>query len=221
MRGNPMRSISSPAAPSNSTVIVALVFAPILAIILASSLAFLLSPIISISSSQSTPNFQSVSGEFAAKWIKDFKEENGLKAPAADINGAEGNHSTENDSDLWSWGKAPLGSKIVDGKLVRDPNYLRPLLNLSANWLDESYTDSDTGLPVDVYSDPLTGRKYYRLLKPTTGQPFFSYYTYKDEKTGRLVYVYTDPVTGEEVHSSSKPADVIDALARGISAQTF
>jgi hypothetical protein len=182
-------------------------------------LALLISLFISLSSGQSAPDYQSVSGEFAQKWIKDF--ENEKTVPVVEVNQTEGNKSRENESDLWSWGKAPRGSEIVDGKLVRDPYYLRPLLNLSSNWLGESYTDSDTGLPIDVYSDPLTGRKYYSYLNPTTGNPFFSYYTYVDEKTGLMVYVYADPTTGEEVHSSSKPVDVIKALASGINAQTF
>ena len=38
---------------------------------------FILCLFLAVASSQSTPpSFQSVSGEFAQKWIKDFKEEN-------------------------------------------------------------------------------------------------------------------------------------------------
>jgi len=173
--------------------------------------------------SEDAPDYQSVSGEFAQSWIKDFKEENGLASPAIvqkQIANKE-DESDENDSDLWSWGNAPRGSKIVDGQLVRDPNYLRALLNLTDNWLDESYTDSATGLPVNVYSDPLTGRKYYDVLNPKTGKLLFAYYTYEDERTGQLVYVYTDPDTGEEIHASSVPTDVIESLASGKSVYTF
>lgn len=176
-----------------------------------------------LASSEDAPDYQSVSGEFAQSWIKDFKEENGLASPAIvqkQIANKE-DESDENDSDLWSWGNAPRGSKIVDGQLVRDPNYLRALLNLTDNWLDESYTDSATGLPVNVYSDPLTGRKYYDVLNPKTGKLLFAYYTYEDERTGQLVYVYTDPDTGEEVHASSVPTDVIESLASGTSVYTF
>jgi hypothetical protein len=176
-----------------------------------------------LASSEDAPDYQSVSGEFAQSWIKDFKEENGLASPAIvqkQIANKE-DESDENDSDLWSWGNAPRGSKIVDGQLVRDPNYLRALLNLTDNWLDESYTDSATGLPVNVYSDPLTGRKYYDVLNPKTGKLLFAYYTYEDEGTGQLVYVYTDPDTGEEVHASSVPIDVIESLASGNSVYTF
>ena len=176
-----------------------------------------------LASSEDAPDYQSVSGEFAQSWIKDFKEENGLASPAIvreEIANNEG-ESDENDSDLWSWGTAPRGSKIVDGQLVRDPNYLRALLNLTDNWLDESYTDSATGLPVNIYSDPLTGRKYYDVLNPKTGKLLFAYYTYEDERTGQLVYVYTDPDTGEKIHASSVPIDVIESLASGKSVYTF
>ena len=174
-----------------------------------------------LASSEDAPDYQSVSGEFAQSWIKDFKEENGLASPAIVQKEAANNESDDNDSDLWSWGNAPRGSKIVDGQLVRDPNYLRALLNLTDNWLDESYTDSVTGLPVNVYSDPLTGRKYYDVLNPKTGKLLFAYYTYEEERTGQLVYVYTDPDTGEEVHASSVPIDVIESLASGNSVYTF
>lgn len=57
-------------------------------------------------------------------------------------------------------------------------------------------------LPVNVYSDPLTGRKYYDVLNPKTGKLLFAYYTYEDERTGQSAYVYTDPDTGEEIHAS-------------------
>ena len=176
-----------------------------------------------LAGSEDAPDYQSVSGEFAQSWIKDFKEENGLASPAIVQKQTANNEgeSDENDSDLWSWGTAPRGSKIVDGQLVRDPNYLRALLNLTDNWLDESYTDSVTGLPVNVYSDPLTGRKYYDVLNPKTGKPLFAYYTYEDERTGQLVYVYTDPDTGDEIHASSVPTDVIESLASGNSVYTF
>ncbi|MDD4776468.1 MAG: hypothetical protein PHG75_08145 [Syntrophomonas sp.] len=165
--------------------------------------------LINLSSGQSPPVFQSVSGEFAQKWIKDYKKESGIADPAK----ISSNQSQDNDSDLWSWGNAPRGSKIVDGQLERDANYLRPLLNLTSNWLDELYTDSDTGLPMEVYSDPVTGRKYYHILNPNTGIAFFTYCTYEDEKTGQTVYVYVDPDTGKEVQATSAPVAIIKSLA--------
>ncbi len=171
---------------------------------------------LAVASSQSTPpQFQSVSGEFAQKWIKDFKEENAQSAPVI-----EDNPQDKNGSDLWNWGNAPQGSKIVDGNLVTDPYYLRPLLNLSSNWLGETYTDSATGLPMETYSDPLTGKKIYRFLNPTNSKPFFTYSTYPDAKTGNLVYAYIDPMTGNEVHASAAPIDLINLLAGKMAGQT-
>ena len=74
--------------------------------------------------------------------------------------------SEGNGSDLWNWGMAPKGSKIENGKLITDPYYLRPLLNYSSNWLGETYTDAATGLPIETYVDPLTGKNSHCLLKP-------------------------------------------------------
>ncbi len=165
-----------------------------------------------LSSCQSPPVFQSVSGEFAQKWIQDYKKESGIADPPKPSN-IGSNQSQDNNSDLWSWGGAPRGGRIVDGQLERDPNYLRPLLNLTSNWLDELYTDSDTSLPMEVYSDPVTGRKYYHILNPNTGIAFFTYCTYEDKDTGQTVYVYVDPDTGKEVKAASAPIDVIRSLA--------
>jgi len=178
----------------------------------ASLVLCLLCLFLAVASSQSTPpQSQSVSGEFAQKWIKDFQEKNAKSVPVI--------KSEENGSDLWNWGNAPLGSKIVDGNLVTDPYYLRPLLNLSSNWLGETYTDPDTGLPMETYSDPLTGKKIYRFLNPTTSKPFFTYSTYPDAKTGNLVYAYIDPMTGNEVHASAAPIDLINLLVGKMTGQ--
>jgi hypothetical protein len=166
--------------------------------------------IIAICSAQSTPSFQSVSGEFAQKWIKNYTVNDPVPITSSEGNG----------SDLWNWGGAPRGSKIVGGKLITDPYYLRPLLNLSSNWLGEAYTDEDTGLPVETYSDPLTGKNYYNILNPNTGQILFSYYTYPDAITGKLVYAYVDPITGKEAYASSAPIDIINALAGNLNGQS-
>ena len=123
--------------------------------------------IIAAGSAQSTPSFQSVSGEFAQKWIKNYTVNDPVPVTSSEGNG----------SDLWNWGSAPRGSKIVGGKLITDPYYLRPLLNLSSNWLGEAYTDEDTGLPVETYSDPLTGKNYYNILNPNNRpDPIFVLY---------------------------------------------
>jgi hypothetical protein len=176
--------------------------------------------LLAVASSQSAPpQYQSVSGEFAQKWIKDFQEKNGKSSPQPGDRQRD-NDGKESGSDLWSWGKAPLGSKIVNGNLVTDPYYLRPLLNLSSDWMGETYTDSPTGIPMQTYSDPLTGKKIYIFLNPTNSKPFFTYSTYPDPKTGNLVYEYIDPITGKEVYASAAPIDVINLLAGKIAGQT-
>ena len=166
--------------------------------------------IITACSAQSAPSFQSVSGEFARSWITSNKAQN--PQPAQESKG--------NGSDLWNWGKAPKGSKIDNGKLLTDPYYLRPQLNLSSNWLGDSYTDPNTGLPVKIYLDPLTGKTTYTYLDPNTGQQVFSYYSYLDARTGETVYAYADPMTGNVISSGSVPIDIISAITNGLAQQS-
>ncbi len=154
-------------------------------------------------SAESTSRFQSVSGEFAQAWISDFKAQS--PKPVQEVH-------NDNGSDLWNWGKAPKGSAIVDGKLITDPNYLRPWLNLSSNWLDESYTDPNTGLPVNTYLDPKTGNMVYSYLNPSTGNPYYTYYSYLDPKTGKRTYAYINPLTGKPVYSDVSPSSTLNTL---------
>lgn len=147
-------------------------------------------------SAQSTGSFQSVSGQFAREWLSNFKAQNPQPVP-----------TTGNGSDLWNWGGAPKGSTIIDGKLVRDPYYLWPLLNLSGNWLDETYTDPGTGLPVNTYVDPKTGTRYYVYLNPNTGKPL---YTHVIPASGQPYYTYVDD-TGKSVTSGTPPSGTSDA----------
>jgi hypothetical protein len=170
----------------------------------------LLFAITAVCTAQSTPSFQSVSGEFAREWINNFRAQN--PQPAQESNG--------NGSNLWNWGSAPKGSRIEDSKLLTDPHYLRPQLNLSGNWLGDTYTDPETGMPIQVYLDPFTGRTTYTYLNANTGQPVFSYYTYPDAKTGKMVYVYTDPRTGNAVYSGEAPFDLVNELSNDLAAQT-
>ena len=170
----------------------------------------LLCIIITTCSAESAPNFQSVSGEFARNWITINKAQN--PQPVQESKG--------NGSDLWNWGKAPKGSKIDNGKLLTDPYYLRPQLNLSGNWLGDTYTDPTTGLPVQIYLDPLTGKTTYTYLDPNTGQPVFSYYSYPDARTGETVYAYTDPATGNLISSGSVPIDIISEITNGLEPQS-
>ncbi len=156
-----------------------------------------------VCSAQSPSGVQSVSGEFARDWISSYKAQS--PKPVQEI------HST-NGSDLWNWGKAPKGSTIVDGKLLTDPNYLRPWLNLSSNWLGETYTDPNTGLSVNSYLDPLTGKTIYYYLNPSTGRPYYTYSSYIDPTTGKRVNAYVNPYTGEPVSPAFSPAEMTNTL---------
>jgi hypothetical protein len=154
-------------------------------------------------SAQGPSGVQSVSGEFARDWINSYKAQNPQPVQV--------NRST-NGNDLWNWGKAPKGSAIVDGKLLTDPNYLRPWLNLSSNWLGETYTDPNTGLSVNTYLDPLTGKTIYKYINPSTGRAYYTYSSYIDPNTGKRVYAYLNPYTGEPVSTAVSPAEMTNTL---------
>lgn len=78
--------------------------------------------------SESTGSFvsasgQQVSGEFGRAWLQNFLRYNEPPVERDQVN------------DLWSWGGAPKGKKIVGGKLVPDTtvNYT----NITSDWLGE------------------------------------------------------------------------------------
>ncbi len=153
-------------------------------------------------SAESPSNVQSVSGEFARDWINSYEAQNSKLIHEERTNG----------SDLWNWGKAPKGSEIVDGKLLTDPNYLRPWLNLSSNWLGETYTDPNTGLYVDTYLDPMTGKLIYYYVNPTTGRRYYTYTSRIDPYTGNRVYAYVNPLTGETISSAISPDEITNMM---------
>ncbi|OPY53180.1 MAG: hypothetical protein A4E48_00849 [Methanosaeta sp. PtaU1.Bin060] len=66
--------------------------------------------------------FQSVGGDYGKSWITDFKSQN--EQPEKNLK-----------NELWDWGGAPKGKKMVDGKLVDDTDNLTPKINFTANWL--------------------------------------------------------------------------------------
>lgn len=85
---------------------------------------------------QSASSFQSVGGDFGQNWISSFMAQNSKPA--------------ENKSDsLWSWGGAPKGSMLLNGKLMPVPN--TTVANANSNWLGDILTDPYTGKP--VYDD--------------------------------------------------------------------
>jgi hypothetical protein len=140
---------------------------------------------------QSTSRFQSVGGDYGKSVIGTLKTKDAQTAAASD-----------NKSSLWSWGSAPKGSLILDNNLIADPRYSARKLNVTNNWLGDSFVDPYGSTPEYSYTDPLTGLPVRTYKDPVTGQ---SYYTYKDSKTGKLVYVYFNPITGEPLYIGFSP----------------
>jgi len=155
---------------------------------------------------ESSGYFTSVGGEYGESVISKFKSsESATDESAADESsedaGSEEDSGSDSDSGLWSWGSSPKGSLMIDGGLIADPTYSKKL-NVNKNWLEDTYvdpyggstsgytyTDAETGEPVQTYVDQ-NGR---------------SYYTYTDSSTNKLVYVYFNPYTGEPTSVSFTP----------------
>ena len=141
---------------------------------------------------QDSSRFQSVGGDFGRKVISTIKSDDTQPAAANDNNGS-----------LWSWGSSPKGTMVVDGNLIGDPSYTMKKLNVTSNWLGDSFVDPyGTAAPAYSYTDAQTGEPVKTYVDPITGQ---SYYTYTDYKTGRLVYVYFNPETGVPTYASFGP----------------
>jgi len=141
---------------------------------------------------QSTSRFQSVGGDFGRKMISTMKANDTKPADAS-----------ENKNSLWSWGNSPKGTLVVDGNLIGDPKYTMKKLNVTSNWLGDSFVDPyGTASPAYSYTDPQTGEPVRTYVDPNTGQ---SYYTYTDSQTGKLIYVYFNPETGAPTYASFTP----------------
>jgi hypothetical protein len=141
---------------------------------------------------QDTNRFQSVGGDFGKKMISTIEAKDTKPAAASGNNGS-----------LWSWGSSPKGTLVVDGNLIGDPKYTMKKLNVTSNWLGDSFVDPyGTAAPAYSYTDPATGEPVRTYVDPITGQ---SYYTYTDSKTGKLIYVYFNPETGAPTYASFTP----------------
>jgi hypothetical protein len=141
---------------------------------------------------QDTSRFQSVGGDFGKKMISTIKSSDTKPAVANGNNGS-----------LWSWGSSPKGTLVVDGNLIGDPKYSAKKLNVTSNWLGDSFVDPyGTAIPAYSYTDPQTGEPVKTYVDPITGQ---SYYTYTDSKSGRMIYVYFNPETGVPIYTSFGP----------------
>lgn len=106
---------------------------------------------------------QYVGGDFGRSWLNNFHAYN---PPPTGPN---------LQNDLWSWGKAPKGSIIMNGKLVPDPYYAWKSLNYSTGWMGYAYMDPTTGYPIYAYRDPYTGWVRYFYMDPNTGRPVYTY----------------------------------------------
>jgi hypothetical protein len=69
--------------------------------------------------------FQSVGGEFGRAWINNFLAQN-QKPPEEDLK-----------NNLWNWGTAPKGKKLVGGKLVDAVSDTTVKVN-ATNWLGDT-----------------------------------------------------------------------------------
>jgi hypothetical protein len=113
---------------------------------------------------QSTSRFQSVGGDFGRNVIGTLKANDTKSAPAS---------NNSSDSNLWSWGTAPKGSLIHNGKLVADPLNTWKSLNYTDGWIGEVETDPYTGYQIYAYKIPNTGETKYFYIDPYTGDPIY------------------------------------------------
>jgi hypothetical protein len=134
--------------------------------------------------SQSMSPAQYVGGNFGQSWIGGTVAQNPKPAVAVQDPG----------NDLWTWGGAPKGSIIVNGKLAPDPYYIWKSLNYTSGWLGMAYVDPSTGYPIYAYTDPYTGMVIYFYVDPKTGNPVYT-----------NVYPNVYPATGFPYYGSVTP----------------
>jgi hypothetical protein len=119
-------------------------------------------------------SFLGVGGNFGQNWISGFKAQN----PQL--------YEQNLKNDLWTWGDAPKGSIIVNGRRVADPYYFWKSLNYTSGWLGRAYVDPNTGYPIYAYVEPYTRRVLY---------------FYVDPNTERAVYLNAYPAIGSSYYS--------------------
>ena len=111
---------------------------------------------------QDASRFQSVGGDFGRNVIGTLE--------ANDTQPADSN---DNQSNLWSWGNAPKGSLIQNGKLVADPFNTWKSLNYTDGWIGQVEVDPFTGYPIYAYKIPNTGETKYFYIDPYTQEPIY------------------------------------------------
>lgn len=109
----------------------------------------------SVVTNNGSGNFQSVSGDFAQTWIKNYLAKNPSPVPQV------------NNTSLWDWGATPKGKTLVGGKLVENYTYFQ---NMTANWLGDYYLNPYNsnivnpslypGYYIPVYSSPPYSNPY-------------------------------------------------------------
>ena len=70
---------------------------------------------------------------------------------------------------------------VVDGNLIGDPKYSMKKLNVTSNWLGDSFVDP-YGLSAPAYQPDPQEEPVKTYVDPISGQ---SYYTYTDSKSGK------------------------------------
>jgi hypothetical protein len=133
--------------------------------------------------SQSMNRAQYVGGTYGQSWIGMAGAQTQSPNPALQDPG----------NDLWTWGGAPKGSVIVNGKLAPDPYYIWKSLNYTSGWLGMAYIDPNTGNPVYAYTDPYTGMVIYFYVDPKTGKPVYTMYPGIYSATGYPYYSSVAP----------------------------
>jgi len=88
-------------------------------------------------------DFQNVGGDFGAAWLKDFLTYN--EPPVQD----------DKKTDLWSWGGAPKGKKIEEGRLI-DDIYINTT-NITGEWLGEAPMGTPVLFNGSVYNNLANG----------------------------------------------------------------
>ena len=109
----------------------------------------------SVVANDGTGKFQSVSGDFAQNWIKNYLAKNPSPVPKV------------NNTSLWGWGAIPKGKALVGGKLVENYTYYQ---NMTSNWLGDYFLNPYTSEPINpayypgsyipVYSSPPYSNPY-------------------------------------------------------------
>ncbi len=138
---------------------------------------------------QDTSRYQSVGEDYGKSLFGTLRTTN--PEPAA-----------SNNSSLWSWGGSPKGTSILNGGLAGDPKYSMKKLNVTYNWLGDSFLDPYGNTPAYSFTDPDTGAPVKTFVDPYTGQ---YYYIYTDSRSGKPVYVYFDPETGVPFYATFSP----------------